>query len=79
MKAWHGDLIKARSGDIDAFACIVREFQDMAVGYAYSVLGDLGLAEDAAQEAFIEAYENLAKLRKPEAFAGWFRKIVFKR
>jgi RNA polymerase sigma factor (sigma-70 family) len=50
----------------------------MACGYAHSVLGDFHLAEDAAQEAFIEAYRTLDKLREPVAFPGWFRRVVFK-
>ena len=69
---------KAREGDDDAYEIIVRRFQDMAVGYGYSILGDFHLAEDAAQEAFLEAYRNLDKLREPPAFPGWFRRIVFK-
>lgn len=52
-------------------------FQDMAVGYAWSVLGDYFLAQDAAQEAFIQAYVNLPRLKEPGAFAGWLRRIVF--
>lgn len=71
-------ISRSRSGDLDAFGAIVRRFQDMAFGYAYSILGDFHLAEDAAQEAFIEAYRQLAALRTPGAFPGWFRKIVFK-
>ena len=50
----------------------------MAYGYAYSILGDFHLAEDAAQEAFIEAYRCLASLRDVDAFPGWFRRIVHK-
>ncbi len=50
----------------------------MAFGYAYSILGDLHAAEDAAQEAFLEAYRCLSRLRCPAAFPGWFRKIVLK-
>lgn len=69
---------RTRDGDGDAYGLIVRRFQDMAVGYGYSVLRDFQLAEDAAQEAFFEAYRNLDKLREPAAFPGWFRKIVFK-
>jgi len=46
-------IILAQAGDLEAFGKIVRQFQDMAVGYAYSILGDFHLAEDAAQEAFI--------------------------
>ena len=57
---------------------LVRRFQDMAVGYAYSILRNFHSAEDAAQEAFLEAYRNLDKLREPAAFPGWFRRIVFK-
>ena len=69
---------KSREGDDHAFEIIVRRFQDMAVGYGYSILRDFQLAEDAAQEAFFEAYRNLDKLREPAAFPGWFRRIVFK-
>ncbi len=69
---------RARAGDVDAYAEIVRRFQDMAYGYAYSILGDFHLAQDAAQEAFVRAYRDLAKLREPAAFPGWFRRIVFK-
>lgn len=68
---------RAKRGDLNAFITIVRRFQDMAVGYAYSILGDFGLAEDAAQEAFLQAYRDLRKLRHPHAFSSWFRKIVF--
>lgn len=69
---------RARDGDLDAFGVIVARFQDMALAYAYSILGDFHLAEDAAQEAFVQAYRDLSALREPEAFPGWFRKIVFK-
>ena len=37
------------AGDADAYAGLVWRFQDMAVGYGYSILGDFQLAEDAAQ------------------------------
>lgn len=67
----------ACQGNLDAFSALVEIYQDMAVGYAWSVLGDFHLAQDAAQEAFIQAYLNLPRLRDPGAFAGWLRKIVF--
>src|SRR5262245_38668323 len=50
----------------------------ISVGYSYALLRDLSLAEDAAQEAFLEAYLRLSNLREPAAFPGWFRRIVFK-
>ena len=69
---------KAQAGDLEAFDSLVRRFQDMAVGYAYSLLGDFHLAEDAAQEAFLGAYTNLLQLRTPAAFVTWFRQILFR-
>jgi RNA polymerase sigma factor (sigma-70 family) len=71
-------LIRARDRDVRAYGEVVRRFQDMAYGYAFAILGDFHLAEDAAQEALIEAYRCLPGLREPAAFAGWFRRIVFK-
>lgn len=65
-----------QAGDPDAFATLVRRFQDMAVGYGYSLLGDQQLAEDVAQEAFLTAYLHLSTLRQPAAFPGWLRRIV---
>jgi RNA polymerase sigma factor (sigma-70 family) len=66
----------ARAEQHHAFGEIVRRFQDMAFACAYAVLGDFHLAEDAAQDAFIVAWRNLDQLRKPEAFPGWFKRIV---
>ncbi len=68
----------AESGDLEAFGAIVKRFQGMACATAYTLLNDAGLAEDVAQEAFIEAYQNLPKLREIDAFPGWFRRIIFK-
>lgn len=72
-----GLLVRAaQAGDLDAYSQIVMRFQDMGYACAYAVLGDFHLAQDVTQEAFIEAYQNLAKLRDVEAFPGWFRKVV---
>ena len=69
----------AQRGDLEAFGQVVERFQRMAYAIAYTMLGDAHLAEDVAQEAFIEAYLCLPKLRDPAAFPGWFRRIVHKR
>src|SRR5258706_4099164 len=71
-------VTRAQAGDLEAFDALVRRCQDMAVGYAYSLLGEWGPAQDVAQEAFIQVYRDLPKLRAPEAFLAWFRRIIFK-
>lgn len=60
----------------EAFGELVSRYQDMAFACAYSVLGDFYLAEDAAQESFITAWQRLGQLREPGAFAAWLRRIV---
>ncbi len=78
-----GDLtslvLKARSGDAQAYEQIVQKFQDMALSYAYSILGDYQLAEDVRQDAFLNAWCNLMALREPGSFPSWFKRIVFHR
>jgi RNA polymerase sigma factor (sigma-70 family) len=69
---------RAQSGDLQAFTDLVQRFQDMAVGYAFSVLGDFHRAEDAAQEAFVQVLRDVPDLHQPAAFAGWLRRIVYK-
>lgn len=61
----------------EAFGLLVSRFQDMAMSVAYTILGDLALAQDAVQEAFVAAYQNLDQLREPKAFPGWFKQIVW--
>ncbi|MEE2994227.1 MAG: sigma factor [Gemmatimonadota bacterium] len=71
-------ITRIQDGDLKACGTRVYRFQDMAVGYACTIIGDLHHAEDAAQEAFLNVYQDLDHLRKPEAFPAWFRQIVFK-
>jgi RNA polymerase sigma factor (sigma-70 family) len=72
-------LIKqAVAQDLGAYDQIVARYRDMAYSYAYTILRDFHLAEDATQEAFLQAFYDLAALREPQAFPGWLRRIVFK-
>ena len=68
-------VVRAQAGDREAYDTIVRRFQDMALSYAFSILGDHDLAEDARQEAFLEAYCDLLTLREPRAFPVWLMPV----
>ncbi|MCU6792144.1 sigma-70 family RNA polymerase sigma factor [Paenibacillus sp. WQ 127069] len=73
MRQW---IEEARLGDQIAWGRIVKYFGGMAFSVAYGKLGDWGQAEDAVQEAFAEAFANLAKLKDADAFPGWFQTII---
>jgi RNA polymerase sigma-70 factor (ECF subfamily) len=69
-------VVGAQAGDLDAFGRLVQQTQAMAYAVAKGVLRDSGLAEDAAQDAYLRAFRRLADLEDPASFAGWLRRIV---
>lgn len=60
----------------DAFAALVARYQDATFAWAYALLGDRAAVEDVSQDAFVAAWLNLSRLREPEAFGAWLRRIV---
>lgn len=71
-------VVRAQKGDHVAYADLVQRFRRMVIAYAYARLGDVQLAEDVAQEAFLQASFDLPSLRAPGAFPAWLRQIVLK-
>jgi RNA polymerase sigma-70 factor, ECF subfamily len=63
-------------GDRDAFRGLVERDGPAVVRACHRVLGDLGEAEDAAQEAFVTAYRSLATWRGDGPFAAWLTRIA---
>jgi RNA polymerase sigma factor (sigma-70 family) len=64
-------VAEALDGEAEPFCVLVRRYQDHAYGVALGVLADFEAALDAAQEAFLCAYCDLAKLRDPARFGAW--------
>lgn len=62
--------------DQDAFAEIVYSFQDAVFNLCYRILGDAPEAEDATQEAFIRAYNNLDRYDTERGFKTWLLSIA---
>ena len=64
------------SGDDAAFSALVRKYQKSVHALAWRKIGDFHIAEEIAQDAFLQAYKNLATLRNPSQFAGWLYVIA---
>jgi NitT/TauT family transport system substrate-binding protein len=71
-------VIRARGGDRDAFAELVSRSVGRLNALARMILRDEYAAQDAVQEAFIEAWRSLPGLREPEAFEGWLRRLLMR-
>ncbi len=67
---------RARDGETEAFAELVRSYQRRAVSVAYRLLGDASDAADVSQDAFIRAYRYLSQLEDPSRFGPWLMRIV---
>ncbi len=65
----------ARAGDIESFRELYERHYGLAVGIARSRIFDHDLAEDAAQEAFVEVSRDLGKLRDVNRFPEWLGTI----
>lgn len=63
-------------GDTDAFGGLVDAYQGAVYATAYCYVGRHGAAEDIAQEAFLQAYRSLRRLRDPNRFGPWLREIT---
>jgi len=68
-------VIRAQSGDIEAFSGLVASHWVSLVRFARSVVGS-GDAEDLVQNGLVKAWEKLAALRDPGAFSAWLLRIV---
>jgi RNA polymerase sigma-70 factor (ECF subfamily) len=66
---------RAQVGDREAMEELLRSSQGLARRIAVSVLGRQGL-DDALQESYLLAFRKLPQLREPEAFRGWFSRLV---
>ncbi|SMF62331.1 sigma-70 family RNA polymerase sigma factor [Pseudobacteriovorax antillogorgiicola] len=64
------------AGDRKAFEALVHQYQNVALGFAFSKLGDFHLAEDVVQESFLIAYQKMRNLEEIDSFSSWLRGIV---
>jgi RNA polymerase sigma-70 factor (ECF subfamily) len=67
------------TGDSEAFAPLVRRHRRAALARALAIVLDPLDADDVAQGAFVQAYEQLATLRDPARFEVWLMTIVHRR
>lgn len=70
---------RARARDSEAFRHLVDAHRHVAYGVALRILGRPEEAEEAAQEAFVRAWNALPNFRGDAKFSTWLYRIVTRR
>ena len=67
---------RAQSGDRNAFSELVRNHAQGVMNVIYRMCGDVHIAEDAAQETFIQAWLHLSTYRPQTSLRNWLYRIA---
>ena len=71
------DLVHAaKNGDVAAFEQLVKRYDRKLLRIAQSVTHNREDSQDAVQEAFLKAYQNLAEFREDSQFSTWLIRIT---
>ena len=72
-KAW---VLQAQQGSDEAFTNLVETYQKPVYNLCYRMVGEPEEAEDAAQETFLRAYQNLHRYDPSRSFGTWILSIA---
>lgn len=67
---------RAKNGERDAFSELVRIHAQGVMNVVYRMCGDAQIAEDAAQETFIQAWLHLSSYRPQTSLRNWLYRIA---
>jgi RNA polymerase sigma-70 factor (ECF subfamily) len=75
--ALDGQLVKnTLEGDKDAFAALIRKYENPIYSFSYRMIGDREEAKDATQEIFIKVWCSLKSYKPEYKFSSWLYKIA---
>ncbi len=71
------DLVRgARKGDVQMYNRLVSRWEKRVFNYLLRIVGSPDDAQDVSQEAFLKAYQSLARLDDPARFGPWLYRIA---
>jgi RNA polymerase sigma-70 factor, ECF subfamily len=69
-------IAETKAGRPEAYEYLVSKYLKRVVSVAWGIVRNAHDAEDLAQEAFVRAYENIARFRTGDPFGPWIYRIV---
>lgn len=70
-------ILKAKSGDKDAFCSLYSLYKDRLYRYAFYKLENEEDAKDAVSDCVLSAFIQIGSLKKAEAFPSWIFRILY--
>ena len=69
-------IVRAQSGDEEAFTEIIQAYRKRILGTVYRMISRGDDVEDVGQEVFVRLYYSLKQLRKPQVFEPWLYRLT---
>ena len=69
-------VLRCLEGETDAFRTLVERYQSRAFGHALAITRNRDDAQDAVQDAFLNAHRALHTFDRERAFYSWFYAIL---
>jgi RNA polymerase sigma factor (sigma-70 family) len=69
-------VVRAQEGDQRAFESLTEAAHPRLFRVAHGILRDTHLAEDATQQAFLDIWRHIRRLRDPSKFDGWSYRLL---
>lgn len=71
-----GLVVRVQQGDERAFETLTVSDYPRLFRVAHGVLGDRDSAEDATQQAFVDIWRDIRRLRDPAHYEGWSYRLL---
>ena len=68
--------IETMTAEILGFETLVASYQGMVFGIAYHFLHDRSIAEEGAQDVFLQLYRKLSSIQSEAHAIAWLRKVT---
>ncbi|HHH29227.1 MAG TPA: sigma-70 family RNA polymerase sigma factor [Polyangiaceae bacterium] len=69
-------VLRAQSGDAQAFAELFRKHRSVVAAIAYRMLGPNADLEDVVQEVFLQVHRSLPDFRNQAKFSTWLHRVT---
>ncbi|WP_422656921.1 RNA polymerase sigma factor [Paenibacillus sp. EC2-1] len=70
-------VAEVKAGDKQKYKIIILQFERQMYTYCYYILKNHTETEDAVQEIFIRAYENIHQYSRQVSFSAWLYKMAY--